>query len=155
MESTTQSTNINHEWLCQQIVDQNRMAIICGDPEGKIQLWNKGAEEIFGWSAEEAIGQSMDFIIPEKHREKHWSGYDRVMQTGETKYGKQVLSVPALTKSGARVSVEFTVVLIKNAEGKIVSIAATMQDVTARWERDKELRQRLAAAEAQAKLNLP
>jgi PAS domain S-box-containing protein len=148
-----QSTNITHEWLCQQIVDQNRMAIISGDPEGKIQLWNKGAEEIFGWSAEEAIGKSMDFIIPDKHREKHWAGYDKVMQTGETKYGKQVLAVPALTKSGTRISVEFTVVLIKDAQGKVVSIAATLQDITARWERDKVLRQRLAAAEAQAKVS--
>jgi len=146
-----QSTNITHEWLCQEIVDQNRMAIICGDPEGKIQLWNKGAEEIFGWSAQEAIGQTMDFMIPEKHREKHWAGYDRVMQTGETKYGKQLLAVPALTKSGARISVEFTVVLIKDVQGRVVSIAATLQDITARWERDKELRQRLAAAEARAK----
>ena len=148
-----QTLNITHEWLCQQIVDQNRLAIICGNHEGKIQLWNKGAEEIFGWSAEEAIGRSMDFIIPEKHREKHWAGYDKVMQTGETKYGKQLLAVPALTKSGTRISVEFTVVLIKDVEGKVVSIAATLQDITARWERDKELRQRLTAAEAQAKLN--
>jgi len=147
-----QSTDINHEWLCQQIVDQNRMAIICGDPEGKVRLWNRGAEEIFGWSAEEAIGQSMDFIIPEKHREKHWTGYDKVMQTGETKYGRQLLAVPALTKSGTRISVEFTVVLIKDTQGKVVSIAAILQDITARWERDKELRQRLAVAESQAKV---
>lgn len=147
-----QDNRITHEWLCQQIVDQNRMAIICGNPEGRIQLWNKGAEEIFGWSAEEAVGQSMDFIIPEKHREKHWTGYDRVMRTGETKYGKQLLAVPALTKSGTRISVEFTVVLIKDAQDKVVSIAATLQDITARWEPEKELRQRLAAAEAQAKL---
>ncbi|HEX8927058.1 MAG TPA: PAS domain S-box protein [Terriglobales bacterium] len=149
------SENITHEWLCQQIVDQNRMAIISGDPQGRIQLWNKGAEEIFGWTAREAIGQSMDFIIPEKHREKHWTGYDRVMQTGETKYGKQLLAVPALTKSGTRISVEFTVVLIRDTQGKVVSIAATLQDITARWERDKELRQRLAAAEAQAKVTQP
>jgi PAS domain S-box-containing protein len=146
-----QGANFTHEWLCQQIVDQNGLAIICGDPEGRIQLWNKGAEEIFGWSAREAIGQSMDFIIPEKHRDKHWTGYNKVMQTGETKYGKQLLAVPALTKSGNRISVEFTVVLIRDAEGQVVSIAATLQDITARWERDKELRQRLAVAEAQVK----
>lgn len=141
------ATLVNHEWLCQQIVEQNRMAIICGDPDGNIQLWNKGAEEIFGWTADEVIGCSMDVIIPEKHREKHSAGYAKVMHTGETKYGKQLLAVPAVTKAGARISVEFTVALIKDTDGKVLSIAATLQDITARWEREKELRQRLAVAE--------
>jgi hypothetical protein len=95
----------------------------------------------------------MDLIIPEKHRAKHWAGYENVMRTGVTKYGRDLLAVPALTKSGQRISVEFTVVLLKDAEDKVVAIAATLQDVTARWERDKELRQRLAAAEAQATHN--
>jgi len=141
----------SHEWLCRQIVEQNRLAIICGDPEGVIRLWNQGAEEIFGWTANEALGQTMDLIIPEKHRAKHWAGYSAVMKTGETKYGHDVLAVPALTKSGRRISVEFTVVLLKDPDGEVLAIAATLQDVTARWERDKELRQRLAAAEAKAK----
>jgi PAS domain S-box-containing protein len=140
----------SHDWLCQQIVEQNRLAVVCGDPKGIIRLWNQGAQEIFGWTAEEAIGQSMDLIIPEKHRAKHWAGYEVVMQTGTTRYGHDLLSVPALTKSGRRISVEFSVVLLKDSDGKVVSIAATMQDVTQRWERDKELRQRLAAAEAKA-----
>jgi PAS domain S-box-containing protein len=140
----------SHDWLCRQIVDENRVAVISGDPEGIIRLWNKGAEEIFGWSADEAIGQSMDLIIPEKHRAKHWAGYSTVMQTGTSRYGHDVLSVPALTKSGKRISVEFTVVLLKDSQGKVAGIAATLQDITARWERDKDLRQRLAAAEAKA-----
>ena len=139
-----------HDWLCRQIVEQNRLAVISGDPEGTIRLWNKGAEEIFGWNADEAIGQSMDLIIPEKHRAKHWAGYRTVMRTGTSRYGHDLLSVPALTKSGKRISVEFTVVLLKDSEGKVVGVAATLQDITARWERDKELRQRLAAAEAKA-----
>jgi PAS domain S-box-containing protein len=140
----------NHDWLCRQIVEQNRLAVISGDPDGIIRLWNKGAEEIFGWAADEAIGQSMDLIIPEKHRAKHWAGYSTVMQTGTTRYGHDLLAVPALTKDGRRISVEFTVVLLKDPDGKVVSIAATLQDITARWERDKELRQRLATAEAKA-----
>ncbi len=136
-----------HEWLCEQIVEESHVAIIFGDKEGKIQLWNKGAEEIFGWTASETMGQSMDLIIPEKQRARHWEGYDRVMQTGTSKYGHSLLAVPAQTKDGRRISVEFNVCLLRSPEGEIAGIAATMQDVTARWERDKQLRARLAAAE--------
>ncbi len=137
-----------HEWLCQKIVDESHVAIIFGDKEGKILLWNSGAEEMFGWTATEAGGQSMDMMIPEKHRARHWEGYDRVMQTGITKYGRNLLAVPAQTKEGRRISVEFNISLLRSPEGEIIGAAATMQDVTARWERDKELHARLAAAEA-------
>jgi len=141
----------NHEWLCQTIVDQSSIAIVFGDRQGVIRLWNAGAEAMFGWTAAEALGQSMDMIIPEKHRARHWEGYDKVMESGVTKYGRSVLAVPALTKDGRRISIEFNVVLVKDAEGKVLGVAATMQDVTARWERDKALRARLAELEGKAK----
>ena len=140
-----------HQWLCEKIVEQSSIAIIVGDREGIMRLWNAGAESIFGWSAEEALGKSMDMIIPEKHRPRHWEGYDRVMGTGVTKYGKNLLAVPALTKDGRRISIEFNVVLLKDAEGRVLGIAASMQDVTARWERDKALRARLNELEAKLK----
>jgi PAS domain S-box-containing protein len=140
-----------HEWLCEKIVELSPAAIIVGDREGIMRLWNAGAETIFGWSAEETLGKSMDMIIPEKHRPRHWEGYDKVMASGVTKYGSSVLAVPALTKDGRRISVEFNVVLLKDADGRVLGIAATMQDVTARWERDKALRARLADAEGKLK----
>jgi len=140
-----------HESLCESIVEQSPIAIIVGDREGIIRLWNAGAETMFGWSAGEALGKSMDMIIPEKHRPRHWEGYDRVMGTGITKYGRSLLAVPALTKDGRRISVEFNVVLLKNAEGQVLGIAATMQDVTARWERDKALQAHVAELEARLK----
>lgn len=140
-----------HEWLCEKIVDESGMAIIFGDKEGKILLWNRGAEEIFGWTASEAVGQSMDLIIPEKQRARHWAGYDQVLQTGVSKYGRNLLAVPAQTKDGRRISVEFNISLLRSPEGEIIGAAATMQDVTARWERDKELRARVAAAEAKSR----
>ncbi len=145
------SSQPSHEWLCRRIVDESHLAIIFGDREGRIQLWNRGAEEMFGWSAAEVMGQSMDMIIPEKHRPRHWEGYAQVMQTGITKYGKSLLAVPALTKDGRRISIEFNISLLRTPAGEILGAAATIQDVTARWERDKELRARLAAAEAKAK----
>jgi len=142
--------DISHQWLCETIVDQSSIAIVFGDRQGVIRLWNAGAEAMFGWTAAEALGQSMDMIIPEKHRARHWEGYDKVMESGVTKYGQSVLAVPALTKDGRRISIEFNVVLVKGAEGKVLGVAAVMQDVTARWERDKALRVRLAALEGKA-----
>lgn len=141
----------SHQWLCENIVDQSPMAIIFGDREGKIQLWNAGAEAMFGWSANEVLGKSLDMIIPEKHQARHWEGYAHVMETGVTKYGKSVLAVPALTKDGRRISIEFNVALLKDADGKVLGAAASIQDVTARWERDKALRSRLAETEAKLK----
>ena len=141
----------SHGSLCESIVEQSPIAIIVGDREGIVRLWNAGAQTMFGWSAEEALGKSMDMIIPEKHRPRHWEGYDRVMGTGVTKYGRNLLAVPALTKDGRRISVEFNVVLLKDAEGRVLGIAASMQDVTARWERDKTLRAQVAELEAKLK----
>jgi PAS domain S-box-containing protein len=147
MKETFMPTN---EWLYRHIVEDSGTAVIYGDADGMIRVWNRGAEEIFGWTAEEALGQSMDLIIPEKHRNSHNQGYSRVMKSGITKYGRSVLAVPALTKDGRRISIEFSVVLLKEPTGEVVGIAAFLQDITERWERDKALRVRLAAAEALA-----
>jgi len=141
----------SHQWLCETIVDQSSVAIVFGDRQGIVRLWNAGAEAMFGWTATEAVGKSMDLIIPEKHRARHWQGYDHVMESGATKYGRSVLAVPALTKDGRRISIEFNVVLVKDANEQVLGVAATMQDVTARWERDKALRARLAELEGKTK----
>jgi PAS domain S-box-containing protein len=97
------------------------------------------------------LGKSMEIIIPEKHRARHWQGYFHVMETGVTKYGDSVLAVPALTKDGRRISIEFNVTLLKDANGGVLGAAASIQDVTARWERDRALRARLAELEAKLK----
>lgn len=141
-------TSISHEWLCQRIVEDSPVGIMFADAEGIIRFWNTGSERIFGFSAQEAVGQSMDIIVPERHRERHWEGFNRVMQTGVTKYGTNVLAVPALTKDGRRVSIEFNVLLLRSESGQILGAAAMISDVTARWEREKELRARIAALEA-------
>ena len=138
------------EWLCQHIVDNAQEAIIFADREGIIQLWNTGAETIFGYRAEEAVGQSLAFIIPERLRAQHWHGYRRVMTTGVTKYDRKLLAVPATRKDGARISLEFTVVLVREATGTVLGVAALLRDVTARWQREKEMRARLAALDGQA-----
>ncbi len=136
-----------HSRLCERIVEDSQAGIIFADQRGIIRLWNSGAEAMFGYRAAEAVGQSMEMIIPDRQRARHNEGYARVMQTGITKYGRDVLAVPALRKDGTRISIEFTIVLVRSEEGAVLGAAAIVQDVTARWERDKALRLRLAALE--------
>ncbi|HEX2725323.1 MAG TPA: PAS domain S-box protein, partial [Beijerinckiaceae bacterium] len=112
--------------------------------DGIIRLWNPGAERIFGHSATEALGQSLDLIIPERLRPRHWDGYHQVMATGESRYGHgDLLSVPSLRKDGRRISVEFTIVPLKDEGGRMTGMAAVMRDVTQRFEEIKALRQPL------------
>lgn len=137
-----------HSWLCQQIIDNAGDAVILADAEGLVRLWNGGAQALFGFRAEEMIGRAMDSIIPANLRERHWQGYLKAMETGQTRYSRALLAVPALRKDGSRISIEFTIALIRE-NGKLLGAAAIVRDVTARWNQDKELRQRLAALEAQ------
>ena len=137
-----------HEWLCQSIVEQTQFAVIFSDHDGVIRFWNRGAEAMFGYTAEEAVGQSLDLVVPERHRTRHWDGYRRVMATGVTKYGREMLAVPAVRKDGTRISIEFTIVLLHAPAGELLGAAAIMQDVTARWQQQKQLKERLAALEA-------
>jgi PAS domain S-box-containing protein len=139
-----------HEWLCRHIVDNTQDAIIFADREGIIRLWNAGAETVFGYPAAEALGHSLDLIIPEHLRARHWEGYRRVIATGLTHYDRQLLAVPALRQDGTRISLEFTVVIVHEPPGEVCGIAAVLRDVTARWQRDRATQARLAALERKA-----
>ena len=126
-------------------------AIIAADTDGKIRLWNPAAERIFGFTAEDALGHSLDLIIPERLRTRHWEGYQRVMWTGQTRYGTEVLRVPALHKDGRALSIAFTVALLPAGDGGIQAIAAIVRDETTRWEEERALRRRLAELEARSR----
>ena len=140
---------ITNEELCRQIVRACNDAIIYSDREGIIRLWNSGAERMLGFSADEAIGQSLDIFIPENQRARHWEGYFRVMQTGVTRYATELLAAPALRKDGTRLSTEFSMTIIRNAAGEIAGTSAVIRDVSARWQKEKALRLRLAELEKQ------
>jgi len=140
----------NNDSLFRRIVESSPEAIVFSDRDGIIRIWNGGAEAIFGYSAREAVGESLDIIVPENMRERHWEGYSRVMKTGATKYGKDLLTVPGIRKDGSRVSLEFSVALIRYEDGALLGISAVMRDVTTRWQKEKEMKERLAALEAQA-----
>lgn len=119
-------------------------AIVACDRDGIIRFWNPGAARIFGFDAGEAVGQSLDIIIPERQRARHWEGYRTMMRTGQSRYsGGDMLSVPSQRKDGARISIEFTIIALKDAEGRIGGLAAVMRDVTARFEEVKALRRQL------------
>ena len=134
-----------------QLVAAAGDAIVAADLQGRIVLWNPAAERIFGFSRAEALGQSLDLIIPERFRQRHWEGYDKVMRSGETRYGTEVLRVPALRKDGRPLSIAFTVALLKDANGRVEAIAAIMRDDTARWNEERALRKRLAEQEGKAR----
>jgi PAS domain S-box-containing protein len=137
--------------LYRQIVDGSPDAVILGDAENVIRLWNGGAQAIFGYTAEEAIGKPLDIIIPERLRGRHWDGYRNVMKTGVSRYGSgDLLAVPAVTKDGRTISIEFTIQLLRDGEGRIVGPVATIRDVTKRFQRERELARRLKELEAKA-----
>lgn len=121
-------------WLFRRIVEEMSEAVIFADREGVVRLWNRGAETMFGYSAAEALGQSLDLIIPERFRGRHWDGYHQVMATGVTSYGERLLAVPAMRKDGQRISIEFSIALLKDERGEVAGAVAVVRDVTARWQ---------------------
>ncbi len=134
-------------WLAEQIVRENSDAIMFADHEGAIRLWNKGAEAMFGFSAAEAEGQSLDLIIPENLRGRHWDGYHKVMASGVTRYGTELLSAPGIRKDGSRLSLEFSMVIVRGEDGTVLGTGAIIRDITARFQKEKALKERLKALE--------
>lgn len=139
---------MSEAWLSHAVVNESAEAIVVSDPDGIIRLWNGGAARMFGYTADEALGSTLDLIIPEKLRARHNKGYEQTMATGYTRYGESLLSVPALHRDGHRLSIEFSVALLRNENGEIVGISAIMREVTERRNADRELRTKLAELEA-------
>ena len=122
-------------------------AIVAADPKGTIVLWNRAAERIFGFSETEALDRSLDLIIPARQRPRHWEGYYQTMTTGITKYGADVLRVPALHKDGRTLSIAFTVSLLFDASHAVSNIVAIVRDETQRYHEERELHRRLTQLE--------
>ena len=131
-----------------QLVSAVGDALVVTDASGTIILWNGGAERMFGFPAAEAMGQSMDIFIPERLRKRHWDGYHETMRTGHTKYGSDVLRVPAIDKAGRQLSIAFTVAMLNDAAGKPEAVVAVIRDETARFQEDRKQKARIAELEA-------
>lgn len=134
---------------CHQLVAAVGDAIIASDANGAITLWNAGAKRMFGYTEEEALGQSLDLITPERLRNRHWEGYNKSMATGTTKYGNDLLRVPAVHKDGRAMSIAFTVAMLFTPENKVGAIVAIIRDETVRFNDERALKKRVAELEAQ------
>ena len=135
--------------LLARLVHDLADAVVIADADGTITFWNEAATRLFGWEQAEAIGRTLDLIIPERLRDRHWSGYREVMATGHTAYGDRLLEVPALHRDGRRLSIAFTVTLLhEDGNEQPSAIAAVLRDDTERFQERRRLRDELAALRA-------
>lgn len=134
------------ENLAERLIAEGPDAVIYADAAGNIRFWNGAATRIFGFTAGDALGARLDLIIPERLQSRHWQGYDEVMTGRESRYGEgAVLAVPAMHKDGRQLSVEFTILPLRDLAGRLLGIAAFLRDTTARFEELRALRRELAA----------
>lgn len=145
MPSTLTNIDLN------QLVEGAGDSIVVCDAAGAIVYWNRASERIFGFTEAEALGQSLDIIIPQRQRQRHWDGYNKTMETGITRYGADVLRVPALHKDGHGLSIAFTVSMLISDDRKVTGIVAIVRDDTARFAEERKLRARLAELESKVK----
>ena len=138
-----------------QLVEAMGDALMVADAGGAITLWNPAAQRMFGFTEAEAMGKSLDLIIPQRQQQRHWDGYHKTMATGITRYGNDVLRVPAVHKDGHTLSIAFTVALLTGADGKVEGIAAVVRDESARFAEERALRKRLMELESQAAPSAP
>ena len=132
-----------------QLVEAVGDAVVASDASGAITLWNPAAQRMFGFTQDEALGKSLDIIIPQRQQQRHWDGYHKTMATGQTRYGNDVLRVPAVHKDGHGLSIAFTVALLFTADNKVSAIVAVIRDETSRFAEERSLRKRLTELEMQ------
>lgn len=132
----------------QQLANALGDGLVVCDAAGAITFWNAAATRIFGFTESDALGQSLDLIIPERQRARHWDGYHKTMATGQTRYGNDVLRVPAVHKEGKPLSIAFTVAMLHGPGGEVTSIIAVVRDETERWSEERKLKARVTQLEA-------
>jgi PAS domain S-box-containing protein len=137
------NTNIDLHQLVECVGD----AIIVADANEKIVLWNPAATRIFGYTEAEALGNTLNLIVPERQRQKHNEGYSKSMETGTTRYGTSLLKVPAKHKDGSTLSIAFTVGMLFDANHKANGVVAIIRDETARFAEERALKKRLSDLE--------
>ena len=141
------------EEVARLLLDQAPDAVIFADREGVIREWNAAAERVFGHTGAEAIGQSLDLIVPERFREAHWRGFDAALAAGDTKYRGQALPTRSTRKDGSDIYVELTFAIVKDVEGTVIGALAYARDISERWAHEREQRQRLRELEQRLGMN--
>lgn len=144
-------SNVNFQQLVAAIGD----AVIAADASGAITLWNPAAVRMFGYEESEALGKSLNIITPQRHQQRHWDGYYKTMETGKTKYGNDLLKVPATHKDGHTLSIAFTVAMLFTPDEKVSVIVAVIRDETARFAEERNLKKRIMELETQMAAQVP
>ncbi len=135
--------------ILEAILETPAEAIVATDRDGNVIFWNPGATRVFGFTVGEALGGSLDLIIPDRLRARHWDGFRKAVAAGRSRYGEgELLSVPAMTKSGDKISVEFTITMLRDGVGAVVGMIAIMREVTKRFEEQKRLERKLVELQA-------
>lgn len=133
--------------LFEAIVAQVADGIIFADRQGAIRLWNAGAEAIFGYAADEVLGQSLNLIIPDRLRSAHWAAFDKALETGRTKYGRKVMATRSMHKDGRKLYVDLSFAVVTEETGAVAGSVAMARDITSRYLADDELRKRVGELE--------
>jgi PAS domain S-box-containing protein len=123
--------------------------IMAANAKGLITLWNPACERMFGYTEADALGKSLDLIIPQRQQKPHWEGYDKTMATGITKYGNDVLRVPAVHKDGHTLSIAFTVSMLHNPDGSVSAIVAVIRNESVKFAEERALKRRINELEMQ------
>ncbi len=131
------------------LFEQAPDAVVFADREGIIREWNEAATAVFGHARDEAVGQTLDLIVPERFREAHWRGYDRALADGDTKYRGQAMPTRSVRKDGETIYVELTFAIVHDAGGAVIGALAYARDITERFQREREQRERLRELERQ------
>jgi PAS domain S-box-containing protein len=137
--------------LPQALIEQLADAVIFADRGGLIQLWNAGAQAVFGYSEDEALGQGLDMLIPERLRPGHWTGFDAAIETGQMKHGRESMTTRSMHKDGSDLYVDLSFALVKDASGDVLGAVAVARDITKRFQAERESRRRLAELEERVK----
>ena len=145
----TAPTPLDQATVARLLIEQAEDGLVFADREGIIRAWSAGAERIFGFTRDEALGQTLDLIVPERFREAHWSGYDRALEAGVTKYAGQLLPTRSARKDGTAIYVELSFAIIHDTAGAVIGALAGARDITERFTREREERARLRALEEQ------
>jgi PAS domain S-box-containing protein len=135
--------------LSQALIEHLADAVIFADRDGLIQVWNAGAEAVFGYSADQVRGQRLNVLIPERLRSAHWAAFDAAVATGQMKHGRESMTTRSIHKDGSDLYVDLTFALVKDEAGQVLGSVAVARDITSRFRAEKESRKRLAELEEQ------
>jgi PAS domain S-box-containing protein len=133
------------------LVESVADAVIFADSLGLITVWNPGAEAVFGYSADEVLGQRLDVIIPEHLQARHWAAFDTAIRTGQMKHRRESIATRSVRKDGGDLYVDLTFALVKDKEGAVLGAVAVARDITRRFQAEKRAGQRIAELEEQVK----